>query len=477
MPSDDSEMRALLEAQRTSFFAEGPVTAETRIDRLRRAVAVIYENERRIVDAIAADFGARSEHQTRMSDVYATIEALKHARANVRRWMKPEKRRTGFPLNLFGAKASVEHRPKGVVGILGTWNFPINTVFAPLAGVLAAGNRAILKFSEVTPRTAALMAELVAARFDASEVTCVSGGPEVGAAFAALPLDHLVFTGSAAIGRRVMQAAALNLTPVTLELGGKSPVIVAPDADIEEAAIRIMTGKALNVGQACLAPDYVMVPEGDLEPFIRYAADWTTRMFPTMRDNPDYSSVVDERHRRRLLAYIEEARGTGADVREINPAREDFGAQRGTHKIPFTFVVNPDRELALMEEEIFGPILVIRPYRELGECIRFINSRPRPLGLYVFSDDEATQRRVLDHTLSGGVSINDVLVHASIEDLPFGGVGPSGMGHYHGRDGFVAFSHARPVYRQTKLHLQRLGGMVPPYGERCEKTLRRIIRK
>jgi coniferyl-aldehyde dehydrogenase len=470
-------MEALLEKQRAALAAEGFVSAETRLDRLNRALLLVHDNQAAIVDAIDQDFGNRSRHQSLMSDVYATMESLKHAKKHLRRWMKSEKRKVPMPLSLFGAKARVEYRPKGVVGILGTWNFPINTTFSPLTGALAAGNRVIIKFSEVAPATAALMGRLIADSFDETELATVSGGPEVGAAFSALPFDHLCFTGSAAIGKRVMKAAAENLTPVTLELGGKSPVIVARDANLEEAAVRIMTGKALNSGQACLGPDYVMVAEEQLEDFIRYATDWTSQMFPTVRDNPDCCSVINERHYGRLRSYVQEAVSAGADVREINPADQDFDGQEGAYKIPFTFVVNAGDELQIMQEEIFGPLTVIKTYSTLGECTAYVNSHPRPLGLYIFSQNEATQQRLLDNTLSGGASINDVMVHASIEDLPFGGVGSSGIGHYRGFDGFKTFSHARAVYKQSRINLQRLAGMVPPYGERSEKTLERMTRK
>jgi len=470
-------MKALLEKQRAAFAAEGFVTAETRLDRLNRALLLVHDNQAAIVDAIDQDFGNRSRHQSLMSDVYATMESLKYAKKHLRRWMKSEKRKVPMPLSLIGAKARVEYRPKGVVGILGTWNFPINTTFSPLTGALAAGNRVIIKFSEVAPATAALMGRLIADSFDETELATVSGGPEVGAAFSALPFDHLCFTGSATIGKRVMKAAAENLTPVTLELGGKSPVIVARDANLEEAAVRIMTGKALNSGQACLGPDYIMVAEEQLEDFIRYATDWTSQMFPTVRDNPDCCSVINERHYGRLRSYVDEAVSAGVDVREINPAGQDFDGQEGAYKIPFTFVVNAGDELQIMQEEIFGPLTVIKTYSTLGECTAYINSHPRPLGLYIFSQNEATQQRLLDNTLSGGASINDVMVHASIEDLPFGGVGSSGIGHYRGFDGFKTFSHARAVYKQSRINLQRLAGMVPPYGERSEKTLERMTRK
>ncbi len=467
----------MLACQREAAELDGAVEAKLRVDRLDRTIALLLESQADIVEAIGRDFGARSPHQTRMGDLYATIESLRHARDHVARWMRPEKRRSPFPLGLFGARARIEYQPKGVVGILGTWNFPINTVFAPIAGVFAAGNRAMVKCSEHAPATAELVAGLVARRFDTRELACVTGGPEVGAAFAALPFDHLVFTGSASIGRAVMRAAAENLVPVTLELGGKSPVIVARDADLAEAAVRIMMGKALNAGQACLAPDYVFVPSERRDAFLAHAIAFTETMFPTSVSNPDHTSVIDARHARRLRGLVEDARSRGADVREVNPAREDFERQVGTHKLPFTFVVEPGEDAAIMQEEIFGPVLVVKTYRELDECIRYVNAHPRPLGLYLFSDDAAVQRRVLEHTRSGGMTINDVLTHVSVEDLPFGGIGPSGMGHYHGIEGFRQFSHARPVYRQSRLNLQRLGGMVPPYGEACEKNLARMIRR
>ena len=470
-------MKALLEKQRAAFIAEGPASAETRLDRLERALCILHDNQNEIADTIDEDFGNRSRHQSLMTDIYATMESLKFAKKHVRHWMKGEKRRAGMPHLLFGAKAKVEYQPKGVVGIIGTWNFPINTTFSPLAGALAAGNRVMFKFSEGAPATAALLERLIANSFDETEIGCVSGGPDVAAAFCSLPLDHLCFTGSPNVGKLVMAAAAENLTPVTLELGGKSPVIVARDAKLEDAAIRIMIGKALNSGQACLGPDYIMVAAEQLEDFIRYATDWTTQMFPALLDNPDCCSVINERHYRRLLSYVEEAKAAGADVREINPAGEDFRGQEGAYKVPFTFVVNPGDELKIMQEEIFGPLLPIKTYETLEECTSYINAHARPLGLYLFSPSPATQREILDHTVSGGVCINDVMFHASCEDLPFGGVGMSGIGAYRGFDGFKTFSHPRGVYKQGWLNLQRLSGTVPPYGDRADKVLQGMTRK
>ena len=469
-------MEALLKKQREAFLAEGFVSAESRIDRLERAISLLHDNQDVIADAVDQDFGNRSRHQTLM-EVYATLESLKHAKKHVRGWMKHDARKVPMPLSLLGAKARVEYQPKGVVGILGTWNFPLNTTFSPLAGVLAAGNRVMIKFSEVAPATAVVMADLVSNAFDETEVSCVTGGPEVGAAFSSLPFDHLCFTGSPAIGKHVMRAAADNLTPVTLELGGKSPVIIARDADLENAAVRIMTGKALNSGQACLGPDYIMVSNDQLEEFIELATTWTKEMFPTLLGNVDCCSVINERHLERLRSYVEQAVAAGIDVREINPAGEDFSRQEGAYKMPFTFVINPGDDLNIMQEEIFGPLMAIKTYDQLEECTEYINSHPRPLGLYIFSRDEATQRQLLDHTVSGGACINEVMFHSSIEDLPFGGVGTSGIGHYRGFNGFKTFSHARAVYKQSRLNIQRLSGMVPPYGERANKVLARIIRK
>jgi len=470
-------MRALLEKQRAAFIAEGVASAETRLDRLERALSLLRDHRNEIAEAIDQDFGNRSRHQSLMADIYGTMENFRDTKKHVLRWMKREKRKVGMPHLLFGAKAAVEYQPKGVVGIVGTWNFPIYTVFSPLTGALAAGNRVMIKFSEGAPATAALLGRLIADRFDETEIGCVFGGPDTAAAFCSLPLDHLCFTGSPNVGKLVMAAAAENLTPVTLELGGKSPVIVARDAKLEDAAIRIMIGKALNSGQACLGPDYVMVAAEQLEEFIRYATDWTSQMFPTLRDNPDCCSVINERHYRRLLSYVEEAKAAGVDVREINPAGEEFGGQEGSYKIPFTFVVNPSDDLKIMQEEIFGPLMPIKTYQSLEECSAYINAHPRPLGLYIFSQDRATQRQLLDSTISGGACINDVMVHASMEDLPFGGVGASGIGAYRGFDGFKTFSHPRAVYKQGWLNLQRLSGMVPPYGDRTDKTLEQITRK
>ena len=470
-----ASIRAILDKQKAAHIKEGPVSAERRIDWIDRAIAILVDNQKEIVEAIASDFGHRSHEQTLLTDVMGSIGPLKHAKAHLRQWMKPEKRKVQFPLNLLGAKARVEYQPLGTIGIISPWNFPVNLTWSPLAGVFAAGNRAMIKPSEFTPATSELMARLLHAAYDETEVAVITGGPTVGEAFSRQPFDHLLFTGATSIAYHVMRAAAENLVPLTLELGGKSPVIVAKSARIDDAAARIMNGKVLNAGQICLAPDYVYVPEGKVDEFVSEATKSVTKMLPTMKDNPDYTSIVNQRHYDRLNSYIEDAKNKGAKIVEINPANEDFSQQQA-HKIPPTLVLNPTEDMKIMQDEIFGPLLPVKTYKELDEAIGYVNSKDRPLGLYFFGDDQSEQRKVLDRTTSGGVTLNDVIMHVSMEDLPFGGVGPSGMGAYHGLDGFRTFSHAKAVYTQSKAKM--VAEMFrPPYSAKTRKTLARMIKK
>jgi len=469
-------MLAMLERQRASYLAEGDVSAETRVDRIDRAIGLLVDHRDRLVEALASDFGHRSEHQSLFTDIAGSIGPLKFARKHVRRWMRPQRRGVDFPLNLLGARAWVEYQPLGVVGVISPWNFPVNLTFGPLAGVLAAGNRAMIKPSEYTPATSEVMAELLGAAYDESEVAVVTGGPDTGAAFASLPFDHLLFTGATNVARHVMRAAAENLVPVTLELGGKSPVLLGRSADIEQAADRIMFGKLLNAGQICLAPDYVMVPSEHEEAFVASAERSVQKMFPALLDNPDYTSVINARHYERLTGYVADARARGARVREINPAQEDF-RQQPHHKIPPTLILDPGEDMQVMQDEIFGPLLPVKRYADVDEAVDYVNARPRPLGLYYFGRDDAEQRQVLSRTTSGGVTVNDVIMHVAQEDLPFGGVGPSGMGAYHGVDGFRTFSHAKAVLRQSRLDVHGLAGLRPPWGERIRKTLAGQIKR
>ncbi len=464
------DMLALLERQRRAWLDEGVVSLATRRDRIERAMGVVRDNAERFVEAMRADFGHRSVHQSMFTDIMASMAPLKHAHKQVARWMKPEKRSPEFPMGLLGASARVEFQPLGVVGVISPWNFPVQLTFAPLGGILAAGNRVMIKPSEYTPATSDAMAEAFRAAFDDTEIAVVCGGPETGAGFSGLPFDHLLFTGATSIGRHVMRAAADNLVPVTLELGGKSPVVVGRSASIARTTEAIMAGKMMNAGQICLAPDYVFVPEDSMDEFVAATHSAVAKMFPTLLDNDDYTSIINERHHQRLTGYVEQARAAGAEVVEINPAGEDFG-QQPHHKMPPTLIIDPDDSLDVMQDEIFGPVMPLKRYRNIDETIEYINGRPRPLGLYYFGSDGAEEQRVLSHTTSGGVTVNDVIMHVAQEDLPFGGVGPSGMGAYHGRDGFRTFSHARSVFRAPRVDLAALAGLRPPYTDRLLKLV------
>ena len=473
----ETRMQAILEAQRSDYLAEGVVTAETRIDRLNRGIEVQIKYQSKVVDAIHSDFGCRCREVTLLTDIGAGVAPMKHARKHLRKWMKTEKRPTIFPLNLLGGRSRIEYQPLGVVGVIAPWNFPVNMVFSPLAGVLAAGNRAMIKPSEFTPATSEVLAEMIAEAYDEKEVALFTGGPEVGQAFSGLAFDHLIFTGATSIARHIMAAASRNLVPVTLELGGKSPVIISRSADIDKSMDRIMVGKTLNAGQICLAPDYLLVPEEKLHEVVDAAQTAVARMYPTLLENEQYTSVINDRHYQRLTGYLEEARARGENVVTINPANEDFSQQQGTHKIPPTLITEPAEDLKMMEEELFGPLLPIRTYREFDETIDYINSKPRPLAAYYFGDDRAEEQAVVKRTTSGGICVNDVIMHIAQEDLPFGGVGPSGMGAYHGLKGFQTFSHAKSIYRQTNINVAKLGGMLPPYGKATESTIKLQLKK
>ena len=466
------KLMAALQAQRDDYIAEGFVSAETRIDRMQRGMNSVAKFQDKLVEALNTDFTCRPRELSMLTDISASILPFKSAIKQVRTWMKPEKRKTMFPLGLLGGRSRIEYQPLGVVGVISPWNFPVNLTFGPMADIIAAGNRVMIKPSEFTPTVSEVMAEVVADAWDEKEVTIFPGGPEVGAAFSGLPFDHLLFTGATSIARHIMAAAAKNLVPVTLELGGKSPVVISRSADVKTAITRIMMGKTMNAGQICLAPDYLLVPEEKLDEVIEEARAAVTEMYPTLLSNPEYTSVVNDRHFTRLSENVADARAKGAEVIECNPANEDFASQQGTHKIPPTLIKNPTEDMRVLEEEIFGPLLPIRTYKEFDETINYVNSKPRPLALYYFGDDAAEERAVLDRTTSGGVCLNDVIMHIAQEDLPFGGVGPAGMGSYHGHDGFKTFSHAKSIYKQTKFDVAGLGGMRPPYSDKTEKTIK-----
>lgn len=463
-------MRDILETQRAAFMAALPEPLSVRKDRLRRAATMIADNAARFCDALSEDFGHRSREQSMMTDIAASVSPIRHALKHLDGWAKAEKRKVQFPLGLLGAKARVEYQPKGVVGVISPWNFPVNLVMSPLAGVFAAGNRAMVKTSEFTPATSALFEEVAGRYFAPEELVFVSGGADVGKAFAELPFDHLIFTGATGIARHILHAAADNLVPVTLELGGKSPVILGKGADVAQATQRVALGKMLNAGQICLAPDYMLVPEEREAAVVGGLKAAATAMYPTLLSNPDYTAVINDRHHQRLTDWIEDARAKGATIETVNPANEDF-ATANSRKMPLTIVTNVTDDMTLMQEEIFGPVLPVRRYRSVDEAIGVVNARDRPLALYYFGQDEGEKRRVLDRTISGGATVNDVIFHVSMEDLPFGGIGPSGMGAYHGHDGFRTFSHARAIYTQPRIDVAKLAGLKPPYGKATARAI------
>jgi coniferyl-aldehyde dehydrogenase len=467
-------MLEVLAQQRAAHTASLPVSAAVRKDRINRAIELLINHEQAFVDALGADFGHRSPQQTRFADIMSALGSLKHARKHLDQWMQRERRKVKFPLGWLGARAWVEYQPLGVVGIISPWNFPVQLTFAPLAQVFAAGNRAMIKPSEYTPQTSELMRSLIARAYDLSEVAVFTGGPDVGQAFSSLPFDHLLFTGSTSVGHHVMRAAADHLVPVTLELGGKSPVIVSRSADLDQVAERVISGKMLNAGQVCLAPDYLLVPEELQASMIDALASAAARQYPSLRGNPDYTAIINARHRQRLQGYIDDALAKGAQALVVNPADELF---ENCPKMPLTLLSDVDDQMQVMQDEIFGPILPVVGYETVEAAIDRINARPRPLALYYFGYDAAEERLVLDRTLSGGVTVNDVVYHIAQDDLPFGGVGQSGMGNYHGFDGFRTFSHAKAIYRQPRLDIAKLAGTKAPYGAALEKTLSREIRR
>jgi coniferyl-aldehyde dehydrogenase len=464
-------MREVLARQKAAHLRDGAPSATVRMARLDRCIELLIDYEKEIVAAVNADFGNRPAEVTGVTDVAGSIGPLKHAKAHLEKWMRPEKRKTTPALlGLLGAKAEVRFQPKGVVGVISPWNFPVNLTFSPLAGILAAGNRAMIKPSEYTPETSALMARMFASAFNEEEIAVVTGGPEVGQAFSELPFDHMIFTGATSVARHVMRAAAENLVPLTLELGGKSPVVLGRTADLATAAARIMAGKTLNAGQICLAPDYVLAPQDQMNAFVDEAKKAVTAMFPTIKDNPDYTAVIADRHYDRIRGYIDDARSKGAEIVEINPANEDF-SQQEHRKIPPTLILNPTDDMTVMQEEIFGPVLPVKGYGSVGEATGYINAHERPLAVYYFGQDEGERERVVEGTTSGGVTVNDVIFHVAQEELPFGGVGPSGMGSYHGVDGFREFSHRKAIYRQIKTDIGPMKMLRPPYGAGVRKYL------
>jgi len=454
------DLQAKLEVQRSAFQQQPYVSADLRKDRLDRLRQLLLDEEQALVAALMSDFGYRSEQQSSFAEVTSTLREIRHCRKNLKRWMRASRRNPGLPFNISGAWAEVQYQPLGVVGIISPWNFPVNLCFSPLAGVLAAGNRAMIKPSELTPATSAWMKTAIAKYFNEDEVVVCTGGVDVGQAFSELPFDHLLYTGGEHVARKIMTAAAPNLTPLTLELGGKSPVIIGKGANISLSAERIIFGKVFNAGQICLAPDTLYVHESEVQRLVEQLQRAAENQLCNGRK--DFVNIINRAHLQRLRGYLDQAIDFGCEVIELGADSLSF-EQREQGTLPITLVVNPGPELDVACQEIFGPVLQLRSYTSFDDVIRQLQQSERPLALYYMGSCRQQQRQILRDTHSGGVCINDVIMHYTIAELPFGGVGNSGMGHYHGHEGFKQFSHQRSVFKQSRFDVSGL--MRPPYGK------------
>ncbi|GBE67498.1 aldehyde dehydrogenase [Mycobacterium sp. MFM001] len=458
--SEHPGVQAMLERQRQAFAAEGPPSAAVRRNRIDRLMALLLDNSDAFIEAMATDYGTRSKAASLFTEIVGIISVVEHTRAHVAQWMRPTRL---MPVaRVCGLRAEVQPTPLGVVGIIGPWNFPVNLVVLPASAAFAAGNRVMIKMSEITAHTAELMKATAPKYFDPTELDVVTGGPDVAAAFASLPFDHLFFTGSPSVGALVQQAAAENLVPVTLELGGKNPVVVAPSADIRRSATRIARARMVNGGQVCVCPDYVMVPDDHLDTFVDTARETLRAMFPTIVGNDDYCSAVNEANFDRIIQLIEDATAKGAMVETIAPEGESL-PDRASRKIAPTIVRGIDDGMRIAEEEIFGPVLAVRGYSRLSDAIDDINQRPAPLVAYWFGPDDDDFRTFIRSTRSGGVARNDFAAQMIPSAAPFGGVGRSGMGAYHGKAGFDTFSHYRTVVGND-LPFSITGTAAPPFG-------------
>jgi coniferyl-aldehyde dehydrogenase len=454
----ESAVIATLAKQRAAFLRDGPPSLSDRRRDLMKLKDVLLDRQDDFVAAVNADFGHRARQETLMLDLGSSIGAIKHLYDNLPAWMRPERR--SVAMLFFPGSNRVVYQPLGVIGVMAPWNYPLNLALIPLATALAAGNRAMLKPSEFVPATTELLASMLGEIFDEERVAVITGDDKVGRAFSRLPFDHLLFTGSTLVGRAIMRAASENLVPLTLELGGKSPVIVERGSVSSTAVRRIAFGKLANAGQTCIAPDYALLHQDDIEDFVAAYGREVEALYPELATNSDYTWIVNDRHFARLADLLEDARAKGARVIE-------FGAKPVTasqsRMFPPVLLLDVTDDMHAMKEEIFGPILPIVPYSELQDAVGYVNARPRPLALYFFGSNGPGRRLVLERTTSGGVTINDTMMHAVQEELPFGGVGLSGMGAYHGLEGFKTMSHTKSVYEQPRFNL--VEGFRPPFGK------------
>jgi len=457
IPGDNS-LTDILSRQRAAFLREGPPTLSARKDDLLKLKNAVRARLPELEKSLNSDFQGRSTNETAILEGAALVQGINYLRRNLKRWMRPQKRQV--EMHFRPGRARVVYQPLGVVGIMSPWNFPVGLSLMPLATAIAAGNRAMIKPSEFTPATSDLLATMLGEIFPDEQVAVVTGGPDVGTAFSALPFDHLVFTGSTSVGKAVMKAASANLVPVTLELGGKSPVIVEKGSSLERAAASIAFGKLSNGGQICISPDYAFIPENEVNPFLAAYDKAVRSLYPDGPASGDFTSIINERHYGRLRALLDEARAKGAQVIEVGENSE--ATRTRPHTLPPTVVLGATDDMGILNEEIFGPVLPIVPYRDIDEAIARINAGPRPLALYFFGGNSEDRRKVLERTTSGNVTINDTLLHYAQDDLPFGGVGPSGMGAYHGIEGFKSLSHAKGIFEQSRWNMT--GMLRPPFG-------------
>lgn len=464
-----AQLVALLDAQRRAHLAAPYPSFEQRQDRLRRLEEMTERHGPELVEAIASDFGHRSRHETRLTDLLMIGSAIRHASRHLRSWMKPRRMHTA--LHYLPGRNRLMRQPLGVVGVIAPWNYPYQLAMGPTIAAIAAGNRVMIKPSEYTPNFSGLLESLVADMFGRDELAVVNGGVEVAQSFSGLPFDHLVFTGSTATGRHVAMAAARNLTPVTLELGGKSPAIIDSSADLAAAAKSLTFGKLLNAGQTCIAPDYLLVPASRRDELVAEITKAAKRMYGDRDDNPDYTAIINERHLLRLQSLVDEAVSQGARAVYPTFAASMADSQGCGRKFPPTLMLDTQPDMRVMQEEIFGPVLPIVTFDgDVDEAIAFVNQRDRPLALYWYGRDNRNRDRVLERTVSGGVTVNDCIWHFGQESQPFGGVGASGMGAYHGEWGFRAFSKEKPVFLQARLN--GIGLLYPPYGKTFETMVR-----
>lgn len=461
-------LQSIFKQQQTAFAANPYPELSQRLASLKKLKNLLLNNQAALCVAVNSDFGCRSADETLIAEILTSVQSINFTLKHLARWLRPEKRRVS--LLFMPASNKVFYQPLGVVGIMVPWNYPIQLALVPLMTALASGNTALLKMSEFTPNTNALLQQLLAEEFAESQVALVQGEVEVSSGFAAKPWNHLIFTGSTSVGRKVMAAAAKNLTPVTLELGGKSPALVTAHANLKNAVASICFGKALNAGQTCIAPDYVLLPEDQEAEFIQLFKKTFRQLYPNLKNNPDYSAIINPQQLARLKALLADAEQQGAKITAINPAKEDF---TGSNKLPPYLIQQGTAAMQLMQEEIFGPLLPLVTYRNLTEAVAYINQHSRPLALYAFTHCKKEQSYLLKNTHAGGVTFNDTLMHLAQEDLPFGGIGASGMGQYHGKEGFISLSKAKAVHTKGRLNLGKL--IFPPYGTGVQKLIKKFF--